>query len=306
MTGPGPSRGIAYACLTATLWGVLAIALKYTMRHVDPFTVVWFRFSVAAIALMVLLSRARPGAVWAIVRRPPWRAVLAGALLGVNYYAFMKGVELTSPSNIQVLIQTGPMMLVVAGLLVFGERLTRRQVLGYAVAAAGFALFYRSQLAALLSAPSSYHAGNAWIALAAVVWAGYAVLQKGLVAHWSPQQLNVIIYAVPALLLAPLSTPSAMMDWSPGIWVLMACLALNTLVAYGALAEAFKLAPVNAVSMIITLNPIITMGCMAALNAMAVSWVDPEPLTATAYAGAAVMLTGALLVVIRGTSSGRG
>ena len=293
----GARRGVAYACLTASLWGVLAIALKFTLRHVDPFTIVWFRFTLAFGALLVLLSRTRPGAATEILRRPPPRALLAGGLLGVNYLTFMKGVELTSASNTQVLIQTGPMLLVVAGLVLFRERLSRRQILGYAIAACGFGLFYRSQLAALLSAPASYHEGNAWIGVAAVSWVGYAVLQKSLIGRWTPQQLNLIIYIVPAVLLVVPATPSVLAEWSAGIWVLMLCLGLNTLVAYGALAEAFKLAPVNVVSTIITLNPIITMASMAILQVLAVSWIEPEPITAIAYVGAGVMLSGVLLVV---------
>ena len=47
-----------------------------------------------------------------------------------------------------------------------------------------------------------------------------------------------------------------------------------TLIAYGTLAEAFKYVQANKVSIIITLNPIITFGTIAILAALQVDWVD--------------------------------
>ena len=300
--GARAKRGILWACLTAGLWGVLAILLKFTLRYVDALTIVWFRFTVAFAALIAIMSWRRPLLVREILRRPPPRAVLAGGLLGLNYYAFMKGVELTSPSNTQVLIQIGPMLLIVSGIALFGERLTGRQILGYGVAAIGFALFYRSQLARLADSPAAYNEGNLWIVCAAAAWVGYAVLQKTLVQRFEPQQLNLIIYLVPALLFIVPAQPSTLSHLSPGILVLMVFLGFNTLVAYGALAEALKLAPINIVSTIITLNPLITLSGMAVLEAMAVTWVDPEPLSTVSYLGAGIVLSGALLVVAQSAS----
>jgi drug/metabolite transporter (DMT)-like permease len=295
-------RGIAWACLTASLWGVLAIALKFTLRYVDAMTIVWFRFTLAFGALLAIMAWRRPRLTRAILTRPPPLALLGGFLLGVNYYAFLKGVDLTSPSNTQILIQLGPMLLIVSGIVVFGERLTRRQIIGYAIAAVGFAMFYRSQLSHLADSADDYNEGNLWIVAAAVSWVGYAVIQKMLVQRYEPQQLNLIIYVVPAMLFAIPAEQSALSNLSPGLWVLMVFLGLNTLIAYGALAEALKLAPVNIVSTIITLNPLITLSCMAVLEAMAVSWISPEPLTTISYLGAGVVLTGAILVVAQRAS----
>lgn len=276
---------------------MLAIALKYTLRYVDPITIVWFRFTLAFTALLALMAWRRPSLTRDILTRPPLLALLGGFLLGVNYYAFLKGVDLTSPSNTQVLIQLGPMLLIVSGIAVFGERLTRRQITGYAVAAVGFAMFYRSQLAHLADSADDYNEGNLWIVAAAVSWVGYAVVQKILVRRYEPQQLNLLVYLVPAALFAVPAEPTALSGLSPGLWVLMVLLGLNTLIAYGALAEAFKLAPVNIVSTIITLNPLITLSAMAVLEALAVTWIAPEPLTTISYLGAGVVLTGAILVV---------
>jgi len=53
----GRSRlGLALSLLTVLLWGFLAIALKIVLQEIDPFTVTWFRFTVAGVLLGAYLA----------------------------------------------------------------------------------------------------------------------------------------------------------------------------------------------------------------------------------------------------------
>ena len=83
-------------------------------------------------------------------------------------------------------------------------------------------------------------------------------------------------------------------------WVLLIYLGLNTVLAYGSLAMAIKLTEATRVSVIITLNPIITFVTMAILSRMQVSWIEPETFSLISILGALSVLGGAILVISAG------
>jgi drug/metabolite transporter (DMT)-like permease len=169
---------------------------------------------------------------------------------------------------------------------------------GFLVAGAGMMSFYRDQLQNLLGSEEVYFAGVLWLILGALAWAAYASLQKKLVQKFHAQQLNLIIYGLPMLILLPYVEFSEFAGFSPGLWVLLIFLGINTLVAYGCLAEAFKYIEANKISVIITLNPIITFTVMAILGAMQLDWIDAEIFTVYSLIGALLVLSGAIMVVI--------
>lgn len=290
------ARGLLFAGATALLWGFLAIFLKYSLRIAAVETIVCFRFA-CAFAMLGLGLGLRGRARLRVLRRPPWLGLLAAALLAANYRFYFKGVELAGASGAQVLIQTAPLMFAAMGVFFFRERLVPLQRAGFVVAAAGFVLFYRDR--ASFGGPHVPE-GLLAIGVAAVTWALWAALQKLLIGRGHrPQELNLLVYGVAALLLAPFADLGQLAGLGPAEWLVLGFLGVNTLLAYGALGEALRDAPAHQVSMIITLNPILTLAAMAALAALDVSWIAPEPVSAGGYAGAALLIGGVVLVVRR-------
>ena len=112
------SKGILFASATALLWGFLAIILKVTVKHVEPVTVAWVRFVIAFILLTLFLSKKDPNSL-RILKKPPVLAIIAAIGLAFNYVGYIKGVELTTPSNAQILVQIAPVTLAIVGLIFF-------------------------------------------------------------------------------------------------------------------------------------------------------------------------------------------
>ncbi len=73
------SIGLLYAVTTASLWGALAIVLKISLNYFDPYTVVWWRFTMAFSVLAVWFLFRRPGHL-RILKKPPLKLLLAGFL----------------------------------------------------------------------------------------------------------------------------------------------------------------------------------------------------------------------------------
>jgi LPXTG-motif cell wall-anchored protein len=291
-------KGILFAILTALLWGILAIALKIAVQQVDPFTIVWFRFTLAFSVLAMVVQFRRPR-FFSIFRKPPIALIIAAIFLGVNYLGFLQGINYTTPGNAQVVMQIGPIMLAVVGILVYRERLTIQQMTGFAVAGIGLFFFYREQINNLIGNRAIYNQGMLWILLGASSWVVYATLQKRLVKSFAPQQLNLIIYLLPAIGYLPFVDFATFSHMSVGMWLLMIFLGMNTLIAYGALAEALKYTEANKISIIITCNPIITILVMLLLEALAINWIEPENFNPWAVVSGLLVITGAVLVVAK-------
>ncbi|MBN1986038.1 MAG: DMT family transporter [Prolixibacteraceae bacterium] len=292
------TKGIIYASITAFFWGFLAIALKVAVREVEPVTIVWFRFSVAFVMLSVW-QLAKNQSSFRILKRPPLLLILAGVALSWNYLGYMMGIHYTTPSNAQLFIQTGPIILAVAGLVFFREKLKRNQIIGFSIAIIGFMFFYRDQLSAFFESQEKYNLGVLLTISGAVAWATYAVSQKQLVTKYSAESLNLFLFGFPALIYLPFTdlTPLLHLHWT--WWLLMIFLGANTFIAYSCLALALKYLEANKVSVIIIVNPMITFITMGILTELNVNWVAHERFSIITILGAVLVFAGAVLVVKR-------
>ncbi|MEO9964749.1 MAG: DMT family transporter [Reichenbachiella sp.] len=290
-------RGLIFALLTALLWGFLAIALKVSVAVLDPITVSWFRFSIASVLILVFIQVKKPGE-FAALKKFPWLALVAAAGLCLNYVGYISGIQLTSPNNAQIIIQSAPLVLGVIGIVFFKEQISRRQLTGIVIAAAGFYFFYLTQLDNTHEAERSvYNSGSLYVLLAALCWVIYAVCQKILVRTYPVRIINSILFIFSTVALAPLVDYQSIFQMSIGMWFLMLFLGLNTLLAYSFLGEAFKYADANKVGIIITLNPLITIFVMTALSYLEVSWIASDELSAMGFVSALAVIGGAILAV---------
>lgn len=287
-------KGILSAAVTAILWGFLAVAMKVGLNYLDPLTIIWFRFALAAFILLVYFLITKPSAL-SIVKAFPLFLFVASVCLGFNYVGFVYSLHYTSPSTTQVVIQMGPILLAISGIVLFKEKVNKKQLLGFAIAAIGLVLFYYNQIENF--SEDDYNKGFLWVAFAAISWTAYAILQKKLVQKYDPQLLNLFIYGIPAIMLTPMANIQSFSPLSSMQWVLLIFLGLNTLVAYGFLALAFKYTQAYKVSIIIILNPIITLVVMNILYFTDVSWIVGEQLSPLAATGALLLLGGAIIAV---------
>lgn len=207
------------------------------------------------------------------------------------------GVHYTSPSNMQILMQLAPMMLVISGILIFKEKVSRSQVLGMLTAFIGFTLFYGDQYQGGNTNNQSLLTGMAWVFCGALGWTLYAVLQKKLTEKHNPQELNLIIYGFPIFLLMPLTDLDVFVGLEINFWLVLIFLGINTLLAYGSLSEAFRYTDANKIGMIITLNPIITIFTMQLLGLADVQWIDHEKIGLFGLLGAFMVVSGAIIAV---------
>ena len=283
--------GLALALTTAVFWGLLPIALKVTLTGMDAWTLTWYRFTTAAIALGAFLAWRRRLPIKAPLTRRGWWLYLAALLcLVANYVGYLVALELTSPAVAQILIQLAPLFLLFGGVLVFRERFAPLQWLGFAVLVTGLAVFFHDRVAEVFSIDTRLGLGVAVMLFAALAWAVYALAQKQLLVQLASEQVLFLLYlgAVP-LLLPPAALAQVFELDRLQLGMLAFCCA-NTVIAYGCFAEALEHWEISRVSAVVTLAPVFTL---LGVHAAAELWPAAAP--AEALSGWNVL--GALLVV---------
>jgi drug/metabolite transporter (DMT)-like permease len=281
----------ALALLAALFWGLLPLALWLLTPALDAFTITWCRFLFAAVIVGALLGRRG-----ALPR--PWRlaaplpALLLAAIIGVtsNYVLFVIGMSFTSPAVAQVVTQLASLFLLLGGIVIFGERFSRLQWFGFAILLVGLVLFFNRRLPLLFGVRAREGFGVLLLLIGALTWACYGLAQKRLLRELSSPQTLWLLYIGGALLLTPLVHPARLLSLSHvQAWALVFC-CFNTLIAYGAYAEAMKLGEVARIGATVTISPLFTL----LGGILAPSWL---PAYAATEAPGALMVLGACAVV---------
>lgn len=291
--------GLALSLLTVLLWGILPIALSIALQAIDVYTLTWFRF-LLSFALLAIYLRVRNQLPNLSTMRSPAFKLLAIAIvfLAVNYLLFVQGLAQTSANNAEVLIQIAPVVFGLSAIALFKEKYTLQQWVGFAVLIFGFTIFFHEQLNNLLTAPQQYLIGSSLLVIAAVAWAIYALAQKQLLQKLSSFSIMLFIYGGCSVLFTPLAKPQLIFSLSPLQLAALVFCGLNTLVAYGAFAEALEHWEASKVSAVLALAPIVTLISVDFGSSIAPQVIKPENLTFLAIIGAIMVVSGSMAIAL--------
>jgi drug/metabolite transporter (DMT)-like permease len=287
--------GFALALSTAVLWGVLPIALKIALKSVDPYTVTWYRFASSGLVLAVVLGMTGGLPAFRKFDRRTWM-LLAIAFVGLtgNYVLYIVALVHTSPTITQTVAQLGPMILLFGGLVIFKEKFSSLQWLGFAVLMTGLVLFFHDRLLELSHLTGDLGIGVLFLTLAAFIWAAYGLAQKRLLKALGPQQILLILYIGAALALIPTAAPGSIRQASALQLSMLAFCCLNTLVAYGAFAEGLKHWEVSRFSAVLATAPLFTVAGMWIIGMFAPNLVAAERLNALSMLGTLLVVGGSV------------
>jgi drug/metabolite transporter (DMT)-like permease len=285
--------GLALALTTALFWATLPVAIRLVIERVDVWTLIWARF-VAATAMLAAWFALRGG--FAQFRGLPARAwglmLLAALMLVGNFVGYTIGLDYTTPANAQLLIQAAPLLMAIGGIFVFGERFTALQWLGVLAVAGGLVLFAFDQSRHAAVPERRYLLGALIVLAAAVVWAVYALAQKQLLHRLSSGAVLLAIYAIAALALSPLASPSQLRNLDLVHGLAFGYCLVNTVAAYGAFAEALAHWEASRVGVVLAVTPLATVAAVEIAHRLAPNLVAAERITTLGYLGAAIVVIG--------------
>ena len=288
--------GLCLSVVAAILWGVLPIALKSLLDKLDAYTISCSRFLVAGILLSIfVISRKRLPAVSKLRGSVLWLIAIAVVMLSGNHILYATGIARVSPSVAAVVIQLGPIFMLLGGVIIFKESFSLWQWLGFAIVISGLALFFNDRLATLLTSLSSYAVGVLLVLLAAMSWAIYAMAQKQLLSTFASGTILLIVYLACGLLLLPFASLAQVAQLKSGYLLLLVFCTVNTIIAYGSLAEALNHWEASRISMVLATIPLITIVSMKYCVVLFPDFVSPEQLNVPSILGALLVVVGSSL-----------
>jgi drug/metabolite transporter (DMT)-like permease len=265
----------------------------------DGVTLTWYRF-VFALAVQTLVLAAT-GALGELRGRPAREygtlAIVAAGIVG-NFALFATALQWLSPSAAQTVSQCQPIALLFASVLLFGERLSRRQVLGSVVLVTGLVVFLHDRAREFDGRSDELLLGVPIVLAASAAWVAGGLAQKTLAGRISAAGSLWFVYLLGAVALAPLATPAQIgaLD-GPQRWLFAFCCA-NTLVAYAAFAVAVRRWELSRVGAVLALQALFTYLYELAAVRLGLDLARLEDWDAIKVFGAALVVTGTLTTAL--------
>lgn len=286
--------GIYFALLTCFFWCVIPLIVKSAVATISVNLLVWGRFVVAGL-LFLVVSFVRYGRKLSIDRATFIAGLVAGGFLAINSYCYTSGLALTGAANAQVLVQMNIPFSLLVGISFFHERPTRWHYFGFLVAGIGFTFFYyaKSQGEAR---PDTLVEGSIYILIAAVTLTAYAATQRAFVGRAHSEVLNVLVFLIGSAYLAPAVDYSELLALNFEQSMYIVGLGTMLLLGYGCFAEAVRRAPLTQASVIIALNPLLTLLLMYVLAVFGLWASAVEVLSPEGYVGAVVGVVGVVMI----------
>lgn len=172
-------RRLGYLALWAMpfLFNTNVVLGRATVAEVEPFTLAFLRWLIAA-AILIVIARGGLAAHWPTFRRE-WRMLLVLAFLamwicgGLFYFA----MKHTTATNGALIYTTASVMMVVMDRLMNGTPIPAARVLGIVLGISGvLVIVVKGSLDVLVGL--SFNIGDLVVALATLAWATYSMILK--------------------------------------------------------------------------------------------------------------------------------
>ncbi len=159
------------------IWGFAGVVVKVTLNELSPFVFLLYRFFLIVILLV-------PFAIYKKVRLPRNRSEIFNLILlsffgtTLNLSLLFYGTKLTTVIDQAIITGTGPMLVVLAGVIFLKEHITKQEKVGILVTIIG--TFVLTVIPFFETKGDGYSniLGNFLIVLANFAWIGFVVLSK--------------------------------------------------------------------------------------------------------------------------------
>lgn len=199
------TSGAAYLLMTLTMlfWSVNFIVGRWAAAHVPPVTLSALRWTGATL-LILTVAHPHVRREWSVIRAH-WPILLLLGITGTAIYNTLQYLALvfTTATSAGVINSAGPILIVLACFLLFGDRVSLRQAFGIGVSLVGvLVVITKGHLESLLA--MSFNIGDIIMLSAMVVTAVYtAYLRQRPPLHML--SFAAVIYAIASVFNLPLA-----------------------------------------------------------------------------------------------------
>ncbi|AIQ46687.1 membrane protein [Paenibacillus sp. FSL R7-0273] len=180
--------GSLFLSLAASIWGGMYVVVKHVVDVVPPLEIVWLRYLIAIIALLVIGVVTKQS--WRIAKRDMLLIILIG-LIGntVSILTQEAGTMLSTAQMGAIITSTTPAFMVLFARIILKERITLKKALSIILATTGVGVIVGTG-----SIDPSLRLGGISLLVAALTWALMSVLVKKVPGQYS--QIVVTFYSI--------------------------------------------------------------------------------------------------------------
>lgn len=273
--------GILFIVLSAASFGTLAIFGRYAYAAgMDTFTVLFLRFSMAAVLMAILLvARGEP-----LPRGQVFLQLIGMGALGYagQSFSYLTAIKYASAGLVALLLYLYPMFVFILSVLVFREKVTWIKVAAIVIALIGTALTVD---------PAGGELTGILLAIAAaLIYSVYIIVGTNVMKHVSAVQSSTVIFASAGLVNGILTAingahfPTANSGWIAIAGIVLIATAIPVFLFLTGLE---MIGPTNA-AMLSTLEPVVTV--------LLAAWLFQEQLTPIALLGGILILVAVILL----------
>jgi drug/metabolite transporter (DMT)-like permease len=245
------------AAVSALCAGTSVVVTRLAVGEIDPITLAFFRYVVAAVCLVPLLPFVWPKVHLLVAD------IIKIALLGVVFFGFFpwafRALQYTSAARGAIGIATIPIQTLIVAALFGREQLTSRKIISVALAFTGIVVVFGPE--AYGGKVSSYLMGDGLMLLGAFSAAIYSVFGRPLFGKYGPMFVMVLAVVFGVLALLPLAFASGRLAHWPRFsregWLAVIFLGtVGAAIQFSLFTWALRWLPPSRAVIYLTLNPI--------------------------------------------------
>lgn len=228
--------------VTTLVWAGSFIFIKFGLQELDPFNLAFWRFFIATPLIFAIVAGKYRKKILSFTLKEWFLLVFLG-LTGVSilYVIQFAALELTTATNVSILINSSVLFIAILSFLIFGEKISTKRAAGIIIAFAGILIVISNGELRFFN--SSTFVGDALMVLDGLVWAGYTIAgkkileshQSDLVTAWA--FVFGTITMVPFLAVSGLHIPATTLTWVSLLYLAILCSIFAYLVWYWALEK---------------------------------------------------------------------
>ena len=193
--------GAVFLSLAASIWGAMYVVVKVVVDVVPPFELVWFRYLIAVIALVIIGICMRQS--WKIAKKD-WLIIFLVGLIGntISIVTQEMGTMLSTAQMGAILTATTPAFMAIFARFILKEKITIKKCASIALATLGVGVIVGNGQIDL-----NQQLGGIYLLIAALTWALMSVLIKKIPGHYSQIVVTTYSSMTALLLLTPFVIP---------------------------------------------------------------------------------------------------
>jgi len=128
-------KAYLYLLTTAVIWGAAGPVIKYTLSGISVIPFLFYRFLISSVISLIILSKNKN--LYPPLSKMPLVILYSIFAVSLSLGFLFLGLEKTTMLETVIITTFNPLLITLAGALVFKDRITKKEKLGTAIAFAG-------------------------------------------------------------------------------------------------------------------------------------------------------------------------